>query len=333
VLTLKVRSLSWMACATRSVAALLALAAVCVAPVASAQFPSRPVTLIVPYSPGGSADALARVLAQHLGAKLGVSVIVENRPGASGTIGEAAAAKAAPDGHTLLYTGTAYTINPHLFATMPYADGALQALALVSLMPNVLIVPAASPWQSVQDLVAQARAQPGTINFASGGSGTLQRMAAELFQQKLQLDMVHVPYKSGGPAIAGVMGAQVDFMFSTIAASGPLVKGGRVRGLAITSGARQALLPDVPTVGETVIPGYEVSEWNGIFLPAGTPDAAANTLHQALVAALAEPELQKRFTDMGAQIIGSTPAEFTGFLARQNAQWAEVVRTGNIRLD
>jgi len=330
VLSLQTHRFSWL---LRAGAALLALAVVCVARPALAAFPERPITLLVPYSPGGSADALARVLAQHLGGKLGVSVIVENRPGASGTIGEAAAAKAAADGHTLLYTGTAYTINPHLFATMPYAASALQPLMLVSLMPNVLIVPASSPWQSVDDLVKQARAQPGTINFASGGSGTLQRMAAELFQQKLQLDMVHVPYKSGGPAIAGVMGAQVDFMFSTIAASGPLVKGGRVRGLVITSAERQPLLPDVPTLNETAIPGYEAFEWNGIFLPAGVPQSVADTLHQALAAALAEPDLQKRFNDMGAQIVASTPAAFADFVAGQNAQWAEVVRAGNIRLD
>jgi len=293
---------------------------------ALAAFPERPVTLIVPYSPGGSADAQARILAQHLGAKLGVSVIVENRPGASGTIGEASAAKAAPDGYTLLYTGTAYSINPHLFTSMPYAADALQPLMLVSLLPNVLIVPTNSPWHSVHDLVAQARAQPGSINFASGGSGTLQRMAAELFQQKLRLDMVHVPYKSGGPAIAGVMGSQVDFMFSTIAASGPLIKGGRLRGLAVTARTRQTLLPDVPTLAETVIPGYEVSEWNGIFLPAGVPAAITKTLHQALM-------LQQRFGDMGSQIVASTSAEFTDFLTKQRAQWAEVIRAGNIRLD
>ncbi|BEP38236.1 tripartite tricarboxylate transporter substrate binding protein (plasmid) [Variovorax sp. V59] len=300
---------------------------------AHAAFPERPITLVVPYAPGGSADALARVLAVRMGAKLGTSVIVDNRPGASGTIGASFAAKAPADGYTVLYDATPYSINPHLFPRMPYASNALQPLALVSLAPNLLIVRAESPIRDVKDLVARAKAAPGKLNFASGGSGTVQRLAAELLRQRLDLDMVHVGYKSGGPAIVDVTGGQVDFMFSTIAASYPLVSSGKLRALAVSSPERSKRLPDVPTVAESVVPGYEAFEWNGLLLPAGTPEPVAAKLHKALVDVLKEDEVKQRFADVGVQAVGSTPAEFAAFLKKEDAKWAEVIRKGNIKLD
>ena len=300
---------------------------------AHAAFPERPITLVVPYAPGGSADALARVLAVRMGVKLGTSVIVDNRPGASGTIGASFAAKAPADGYTVLYDATPYSINPHLFPRMPYASNALQPLALVSLAPNILIVRAESPIRDVKDLVARAKAAPGKVNFASGGSGTVQRLAAELLRQRLDLDMVHVGYKSGGPAIVDVTGGQVDFMFSTIAASYPLVSSGKLRALAVSSPERSKRLPDVPTVAESVVPGYEAFEWNGLLLPAGTPEPVAAKLHKALVDVLKEDEVKQRFADVGVQAVGSTPAEFAAFLKKEDAKWAEVIRKGNIKLD
>jgi len=300
---------------------------------AQAAYPERPITLVVPYAPGGSADALARVLAVRVGVKLGTSVIVDNRPGASGTIGAGFAAKAAPDGYTVLYDATPYSINPHLFARMPYAANALQPLALVALAPNIVIVRAESPLKNIKDLANKAKAEPGKINFASGGSGTVQRLAAELLRQRLGLDMVHVGYKSGGPAITDVMGGQVDFMFSTIAASYPLVSSGKLRALAVSSPQRSPRLPEVPTIAETVVPGYEAYEWNGVFLPAGTPAPIAEKLHKALVEALKEEEVKKRFVDVGVQPVGSTPAEFADFLKKEDAKWADVIRKGNIKLD
>lgn len=296
---------------------------------AHAAFPDRPITMVVPYAPGGSADAVARLLAQHIGTKLGTSVIVENRAGASGTIGASYVAKVPADGYTMLYDATPYSINPHLFAKMPYAANALQPLSLVLLAPNMVIVPANSPFKNINDLIAKAKAQPGKLNFASGGSGTVQRLAAELFRQQLKLDMVHVPYKSGGPAIADVIGGQVDFMFSTMAASYPLVSGGKLRALAISSPERAKRLPDVPTVAETVIPGYEVYEWNGMFLPAGI----AGKLQQTLVEVLKEDAVRQRLEDLGAKAVGSTPAEFATFLGKEDAKWGEVVRKGDIKLD
>jgi tripartite-type tricarboxylate transporter receptor subunit TctC len=276
---------------------------------------------------------LARVLAAKLSARLGTSVIVDNRAGASGTIGEAFVAKAQPDGYTMLYDATPYSINPHLFATLPFAAKALQPLSLVSLAPNVLIVKAESPYKDVTDLIAKAKAQPGKVNFASGGSGTVQRLAAELFRQKLDLDMVHVPYKSGGPAITDVMGGQVDFMFGTVAATSPLIASGKLRALAISSPKRSQRLPNVPTIAESVVPGYEAFEWHGVFVPSGTPPDIVARLQKAVAESLQDEDVKKRFSDVGAQPIGSTPAEFADYLKKEDARWGEVVRKGNIKLD
>ena len=300
---------------------------------AQAAFPDRPITVVVPYAPGGAADTVARVVATRLGAKLGTSVVVDNRAGASGTIGASLVAKAPADGYTVLYDATPYSINPHLFAKMPYASQALQPLSLVLLAPNVLIVKADSPLKTVGDLIAKAKAQPGKVNFASGGSGTVQRLAAELFRQQLGLDMVHVPYKSGGPAIIDVMGGQVDFMFGTVAATYPHISGGKLRALGVSAPERSKRLPDVPTIAESAIAGYEAFEWNGMFLPAGTPAPVAARLQQAVQEVMKEDEVKQRLADLGAQPIGSTPAEFAAFLKKEDAKWGEVVRKGNIQLD
>jgi tripartite-type tricarboxylate transporter receptor subunit TctC len=314
----------------RAFVAALALAA---SSLAQAAWPERPITFVVPYAPGGAADALARVVAAKVGLKLGATVIVDNRAGASGTIGASSVAKAQPDGYTVLYDATPYSINPHLFAKMPYPATALQPLSLVSLAPNVIIVKADAPYKDVKDLIAKAKAEPGKVNFASGGAGTVQRLAAELFRQQLGLDMVHVPYKSGGPAITDVMGGQIDFMFGTVAASAPLIGAGKLRGLAISSPQRSPRLPGVPTIAETVIPGYEVYEWNGMFVPAGTPPDVVGRLQKAVVESLQDEEVRKRFTDLGAQPIGSTAAQFADYLKKEDAKWREVVRKGNITID
>jgi tripartite-type tricarboxylate transporter receptor subunit TctC len=300
---------------------------------AQAAYPEHPITIVVPYSPGGAADAVARVVASHLSTRLGTGVIVDNKPGASGTIGAGYVAKAQPDGYTVLYEATPHSINPHLFSKMPYTPDALEPLSEVLEIPNVLIVRPQSPFKTVQDLVAQAKAHPGRVNFASGGSGTVQRMAAEMFRQKLSLDMVHVPYKSGGPAITDVMSGQVDFMFGTIAATAPLVNSGKLRALAISAPKRSERLPNVPTVAETVIPGFEAVEWHGMFVPKGTPAPVVDKLHQALADVLQEPEVKQRFAALGATPIGSTPAAFAAFLKKEDAKWGEVVSKGRITLD
>ena len=311
----------------------LLLACAVAAGAAQAAFPERTVTLVVPYAPGGAADAIARQLAVRMATRLGTSVIVDNKPGASGTIGEAFVARAPADGYTVLYDATPFSINPALYAKLSFDDRSFQPLSLVSLSPNVLIVRKDSPIRDQKDLVARAKAQPGKLTFASGGSGTVQRLAAELYRQGLGLDMLHVPYKSGGPAISDVMGGQVDFMFGTLAASNPLVTSGKLRALAISSPRRSTLLPDVPTVAETVLPGYEAYEWNGLLLPAGTPEAVVRRLHQAVVESLQDGELRQRLADMGAQPVGGTPAEFADFLKKEAAKWEGVIRKGGIQVD
>lgn len=318
---------------SRTRRALFAACALAFASLAHAAYPDRTITMVVPYAPGGAADALARVVAAKMATKLGATIIVDNRAGASGTIGAAFVAKAPADGYTVLYDATPYSINPHLFPHMPFAANALQPLSLVSLAPNVLVVKGDSSVKTLQDLIAKAKAQPGKVNFASGGSGTVQRMAAELFRQKLNLDMVHVPYKSGGPAITDVTGGQVDFMFGTVAATSGLIDAGKLRALAVSSEKRSPRLPKVPTVAETVIPGYQVYEWNGMFLPAGTPADVTARLQKAVEEAMKDPEVRKRFTDLGAEPVGSSPAQFADYLKKEDAKWAEVVRKGSIKLD
>ena len=301
--------------------------------VAHAAFPDRTITIVVPYAPGGAADALARQLAVRMGARLGTSVIIDTRPGASGTIGQAFVARAPADGYTMLYDATPFSINPSLYSNLSFTDKSFKPLSLVSLAPNVLIVRKDSPIKDQKDLVAKAKAEPGKFTFASGGSGTVQRLAAEQYRQGLGLDMLHVPYKSGGPAISDVMGGQVDFMFGTLAASYPLVTSGKLRALAISSLKRSPLLPEVPTVAESVLPGYEAYEWNGLLLPAGTPDAVVQQLHKAVAESLQEEDVKKRFADMGAQPVGNTPAEFAEFLQKESAKWSAVIRKGNIKVD
>jgi|SRR5690606_4088944 len=298
-----------------------------------AAYPERPITIVVPYSPGGAADALARLLGNELSTKLNTSVIVENRPGASGTIGATAVSRAEPDGYTVLYDATPFSINPHLFPKLPFDPKSLQPLSLISLAPNVLIVKPDSPYKDVNQLIEQAKAEPGKLNFASGGSGTVQRLAFEMFRQKLDLDMVHIPYKSGGPAIMDVAGGQVETMFSTMAASYPLISSGKLRALVISSPERSPLLPEVPTVTESVVPGYEAYEWNGVFVPAGTPGDVTKTLQSAIAEVMKSEAMQNRLAELGARAEGSTPQEFEQFLEKESQKWGEVVKAGNIRLD
>jgi tripartite-type tricarboxylate transporter receptor subunit TctC len=312
---------------------LLTVCALATAMGAHATYPEKTITIVVPYAPGGAADALAREVAARMAIKLKATIIVDNKAGASGNIGTAAVARAQPDGYTLLYVATPYSVNPLLYEKMPFAEDALEPLALVAIAPNVLVVKADSPIKDVKDLVARAKAMPGKINFSSGGSGTVQRLASELFLQKLGLDMVHVAYKSGAPSILDVAGGQVDFTFATIAGTSGLVSGGKLRVLAVSSPERVKRLPNVPTVAETVLPGFEAFEWHGMLVPSGTPPAIVAQLNKAVRDVFADNEMKQRVDDMGIQGVGSTPADFAAFLKKDKAKWADVIRKGNIKLD
>lgn len=315
-------------------AGMMAFALLSAAASANAAYPDHPIRLVVPYPAGGAADTVARIVAAPLGAKLGQTIVVDNRPGASGVIGAGAVAKAAPDGYTLLLDATAHSVNPSLQARLPYDTAKdFAPISLVVQVPNLLVVPPNSPFNSPKDIVAAAKAKPGKLTYASAGSGTAQHLAAELFRQQSGLSMLHVPYKGGAPALSDLMGAQVDMMFSNMAASYPLVSGKKLKVLATTGTKRSAALPDVPTIAESGLPGYQVYEWNGLFAPAQTPAAIVEKISSATREVLAQPEVRQKLAGIGAEPAGSRPEEFRKFLDAETAKWAGVIKQGNIRAE
>lgn len=313
---------------------LLAAGACAIASAAFGAWPEKPIKIIVPYSAGGAADTTARLIGQKLSDRLKQAVIVENKAGASGTIGAASAAGAPPDGYTLLLDATGHTTNPSLFAKLPYDTSRdFVPISLVARIPNLLVVPATSPMKSVQDLVKAAREKPGKLTYASAGNGGAQHLAGELFTQALKLDMVHVPYKGGAPALTDVMGGQVDMMFSAVSASGPLVKGGKLRALATTGNKPTAGFPQLSTLASSGVPGFEVYEWNGLFAPKGTPAPIVEQLETEVRAVVAQPEVQQKLADLGAEPVGSSAGEFAAFLKSETAKWGKVIKDANIRAD
>lgn len=313
---------------TRALAAMAA--ACCIAP-ALAAWPDKPISIVVPYAPGGTADALARLLAQHLGPRLKTTVVVRNKAGASGVIGQSEVARAPADGYTVLYDATPLSINPHL-QKLPYdPEKDLQPLSLVAVTPMLVAVPKNSPYQSLADLIKAASQSPGKLTFGSGGQGTVQYMGAELFAQKAGVQLLHVPYKSGGPFIQAILAGEVDMGFVNVPALTAHVKSGMARPLAITAGARNPSYPDVPTIGEGTVKGYEVYEWNGTFVPAGTPAEITSALHAAFRDVMALPEVKERFDALGSRIVASSPDEFRKFLAAERTRWADTVKAAGIK--
>ncbi len=302
------------------------------APVALAAWPDgKPVSIVVPYAPGGTADALARLIAQHLGTKLSTSVVVVNKAGASGIIGAQAVAQASPDGFTVLYDATPLSINPHL-QKMPFdAEKDLIPVTQVGVTPMLLTVPKASSFATAQDLLKVAKQTPGKLTFGSGGQGTVQYMAPELMNQAAGVNMLHIPYKSGGLAVTAVIAAEVDMGFFNLPAISGHVKSGTVRALAITSAQRNPAFPDVPTVSEVIGKPYESYEWNGIFLPKGTSPEIVNRLQIAVKEVLAMPEVKGKFDSLGSRIVASTPEEFRKYLAGETQRWAVTVKAAGIK--
>ena len=298
---------------------------------ARAEYPDAPITMVVPYAPGGSADALARLISQHLGAVLNVSVVVMNRAGASGIIGENSVAQAKGDGYTVLYDATPLSINPFLqkLPFDPQTD--LVPVTLVSVTPMLLVVPKTSPLNSVNDVLQAAKSNPGKLTFGSGGQGTVQYMAGELFSQGAGIDMLHVPFKSGGPAIMATVGAQVDMMFSNLPAISNLVNKGELKALAVTSAQRDPNFPDIPTVDESAVRGYQAYEWNGVFVPKGTPTDVMNKLQTSIKTVLNMPDVKRRFEGLGSKIVASTPEEFRTYMDSEAAKWGAVAKNANIQ--
>ena len=310
----------------------VALALSVAAPAASAAWPDgKTISIVVPYAPGGTADALARLIAQHLGPKLGSSVVVVNKAGASGVIGAQAVAQASPDGFTVLYDATPVSINPHL-QKLPYdADKDLIPVTQVGVTPMLMTVPKASPFATAADLIKAGKAAPGKLNFASGGQGTVQYMAPELMNQAAGVNMLHIPYKSGGLAITGTMAGEVDMGFFNLPAISGHVKSGTVKALAITSAQRNPLFPDVPTVAEVIGKPYESYEWNGIFLPRGTSAEIVNRLNVALREVLTTPEIKAKFDSLGSRIVASSPEDFRKYLSAESGRWAATVKAAGIK--
>ncbi len=310
----------------------LAVAACLGTTTAMAAWPDKPITIVVPYAPGGTADALSRLIGQYLGPKLNTSVVVVNRAGASGVIGSASVAQAPADGYTVLYDATPLSINPHLLQKMPFdAQKDLAPVTIVAVTPMLVTVNKNSPHNSLQDLVKAGKAAPGKITFGSGGQGTVQYMAAELFNQATGMKMLHVAYKSGGPALAAALAGEVDTGFGNLPALSAQVKSGMLRPLAITSAQRHPLYPDVPTISEAAVKGYEAYEWNGMFLPAGTPADIVNKLNAALREVLANPEVKAKIEGLGSRIVASSPDEARKFFAADLVKWGQTVKAAGIQ--
>jgi len=289
--------------------------------------------IIVPFTPGGSTDILARAIAPKLGAALGQNVIVENRPGAGGSLGAAEVAKSDPDGSTLLmgHIGT-LAVNPSMYPRLPYdPNRSFVPVAYVARVPNVLAVSAASPLKTLKDLVEAARAKPGTLSYSSGGNGSAAHITFEYLKLKAGLFMLHIPYRGTAPSVTDVIAGQVNCTFTGAPAVLPLVKSRRLRALAVSSSRRLAAVPDVPTVAESGYPGFEADQWYGLVAPAGTPAALVARLNAEVNKALAMPEVAQQLTVEGATAVPGTPAAFGDLIRREIVRWAEVVKAGNIK--
>jgi tripartite-type tricarboxylate transporter receptor subunit TctC len=322
----------------RALAALGAGAALALASVAGAQapaYPTKPIRLVVPFPPGGATDILARAVAQKLTEAWGQQVLVDNRPGAGGNIGSELVAKAAPDGYTLeMGTVGTHAINASLYAKMPYDHVKdFVPVILVAGVPNVLVVHPSVPVNSVAELIAYAKANPGKLNFASSGSGTSIHLSGELFKVMAGVQMTHVPYKGSAPAMQDLLGGQVQLMFDNLPPALPQIKGGKLRALAVTSVTRAPALPDTPTVAEAGLPGFEASSWFGVLAPAGTPPAIVAKLNAEIAKWLATPEAKEKMLALGANAVGGPPEDFAKHIAAETTKWAKVVKESGAKVD
>ena len=296
---------------------------------------SKPLRLVVPFTPGGSTDILARALAPKLAQRLGLNVIVDNRPGAGGSLGATEVARAEPDGHTLLmgHIGT-LAVNPSVYPKLGYDPiKSFTPVAWVARVPNLLVVPTASGVRSLQDLIAKAKAQPGRMSYSSGGNGSAAHICFESLKLRAQIFMLHIPYRGTAPSVTDVIAGQVDATFTGAPALLPHILSGRLRALAVSSPQRLANLPEVPTVAESGYPGFEADQWYGLVAPAGLPEAQVARLNAAVLHALALPEVAQQLAVEGALPMPGTPRAFAELIAREIPRWREVVRAGNVRAD
>ena len=297
-------------------------------------WPSKPVRYVVPFPPAGATDITARIIADKISGPLGQSVVVENRPGAAGNVGSEFVAKSAPDGYTMLQVTVAQSISATLYAKLNYdLEKDLAPAAMVALVPNVMIVNSSLPAKSVVEFIALAKAKPGKINFASSGSGTSIHMSAEMFKMLTGVDIVHIPYKGSGPALADLLGGQVDVMFDNLTSSIGHIRGGKLRALAVTTVTRYPELPDVPTMQEAGVAGYEATAWFGIMVPKGTPREIAMRINGEVNKALAQVDVKEKLAQQGALARSWTPEEFGSFIHNEIVKWAKVVKASGAKVE
>ena len=291
----------------------------------------RPIRIIVPFSPGGGTDTIARTLGAAMSQDLGQTVIVENKPGAGTVIGTDTVAKSAPDGTTILIATFAHAVNPSLRSKMPFdTEKAFDPVVLIGRSPNILVVPASSPYKNIKELVAAAKADPGKLTFASQGVGTSAHLAGELFNNLAGVTMTHVPYKGAGPALNDLLGGQVNMMFATATAAAPLIESGKVRALGVTTPERSPVRPEVPSIAEAGVPGYAAESWYGFFVPAGTPAEIVNKLNAATAKAAQSETFRKRVEGEGLVITTGTPKELADYVNAEQKRWAAVVKAAKI---
>ncbi|MBI3515136.1 MAG: tripartite tricarboxylate transporter substrate binding protein [Proteobacteria bacterium] len=315
--------------------ALVALLVTTAALAAGAQdYPTKPIRLIVPWPPGGGGDIVCRIVGQKVGELFGQQLVIDNRPGAGGNIGTEVAARAAPDGYTIVfgYVGT-HAINPGLYKSMPFEPKDLAPITMMTVVTNILVVHPSVPARSVGALIELARAKPGQLNFSSAGNGSLPHLAGELFKTMTGVDMVHVPFKGGGPAVAALIGGEVQLSFADPLAAIPGIKAGQMIALGVTATKRIPGLAEVPTIAEAGVPGFEATGWNGVLAPAATPAPIIAKLHDAFVAALQTPSVRDRLTEQAYEPVGSTPAEFGRFIAVETEKWAKVIKASGAQID
>src|SRR5215470_6206523 len=285
-------------------------------------YPSRPIRFVVPYPPAGGTDVVARILSEPLGKALGQPIIIDNRGGAAGNLGTDVAAKAAPDGYTVLFTLSSHTINPKLYEKLPFdVERDFVPISLAALSPQILVANPSVPANNIRELIALAKSQPGKLNFASVGTGSPAHIAGELLKLKAGIDMVHVPYKGGGPAVTDTIGGQVTLLFVSMPAAWQHVKAGKLKAIAVTSLKRSVAAPDVPTIAESGIPDYVVDSWYGALAPAKTPPAVIARLNQAFVKVLENPQIKERLLAQGAEAAPSTPADFDRLIKEELKKW------------
>ena len=325
-------------CALAALPAVLGLGAL--APAAHAQtpeanWPSKPIRWIVPFPPGGAMDAIARTLGEKAARTLGQPFVIENRPGAGGNIGADFVAKSPADGYTLMITSIGMATNKPLYRKLSYDPiKDFAPVGVLAVVPNILVTNATQPQiKSVADVVAAAKAAPGKLTYASAGNGTSIHLAGEVFTSLAGVDMLHIPYKGSGPAVSDLLGGQVNYMFDSITSARPHIQSGKLRALAVTTARRSTSMPDVPTMEEAGIKGYEVSPWFAAFVPAGTPPAIVKKLNQTFVAAMKQPDVIERFQAIGAEVVGSTPEEAARHLQTESQRWTRLINERGIHMD